>query len=279
VDRREFKHPTSTSHLWVLLPGAPNLPFDLFGPERNLTSFLFSSSLPFSPPSLLFHSSLPSSPIFSSPSPLSLLASEPPERESGPPTPRRPRDLVFEFTTSTTPRSSPPSSGPSSREGSSDTVTSSTIPRLRLRGTRSVARSLSRELERTSSNLELTSSSPSSLRTSLLFRYQVYAERLRPHITDGVNFLQVALAEKKRILVEGANALMLDLDYGTYPFVTSSSTAIGGVCTGLGIPPKKIGKVIGVVKAYTTRVGGGPFPTEQLNVSPRPFLTWSVCAV
>lgn len=66
--------------------------------------------------------------------------------------------------------------------------------------------------------------------------------------------------------MEGANALMLDLDYGTYPFVTSSSTAVGGVCTGLGIPPKMIGKVIGVVKAYTTRVGGGPFPTEQLNV-------------
>lgn len=59
---------------------------------------------------------------------------------------------------------------------------------------------------------------------------------------------------------------MLDLDYGTYPFVTSSSTAIGGVCTGLGIPPKMIGKVIGVMKAYTTRVGGGPFPSEQLNV-------------
>jgi len=58
---------------------------------------------------------------------------------------------------------------------------------------------------------------------------------------------------------------MLDLDFGTYPYVTSSSTAIGGVCTGLGIPPKKIGKVIGVVKAYTTRVGGGPFPTELLD--------------
>ena len=59
---------------------------------------------------------------------------------------------------------------------------------------------------------------------------------------------------------------MLDLDFGTYPYVTSSSTSIGGVCTGLGIPPKKLGKVIGVVKAYTTRVGGGPFPTEQLDV-------------
>lgn len=77
--------------------------------------------------------------------------------------------------------------------------------------------------------------------------------------------LNSALDQKKRILVEGANALMLDLDYGTYPYVTSSATAIGGVCTGLGIPPKKIGKTIGVVKAYTTRVGGGPFPTEQLN--------------
>lgn len=58
---------------------------------------------------------------------------------------------------------------------------------------------------------------------------------------------------------------MLDLDFGTYPFVTSSSTSIGGVCTGLGIPPKMIGHTIGVMKAYTTRVGGGPFPSEQLN--------------
>lgn len=59
---------------------------------------------------------------------------------------------------------------------------------------------------------------------------------------------------------------MLDLDYGTYPFVTSSPTGIGGVLTGLGLPPKSIGEVVGVVKAYTTRVGAGPFPTEQLNV-------------
>lgn len=60
---------------------------------------------------------------------------------------------------------------------------------------------------------------------------------------------------------------MLDLDFGTYPFVTSSSTSIGGVCTGLGIPPTAIGDVIGVAKAYTTRVGGGPFPTELTDVS------------
>jgi adenylosuccinate synthase len=60
---------------------------------------------------------------------------------------------------------------------------------------------------------------------------------------------------------------MLDLDFGTYPFVTSSSTCVGGVCTGLGIPPRYIGETIGVMKAYTTRVGAGPFVTEQLNVS------------
>lgn len=93
------------------------------------------------------------------------------------------------------------------------------------------------------------------------------AERLKPFIIDSVVFIHKSLAEKKNILVEGANALMLDLDFGTYPFVTSSSTTIGGVCTGLGIPPKRIGKVVGVTKAYTTRVGGGPFPSEQLNVS------------
>jgi len=84
---------------------------------------------------------------------------------------------------------------------------------------------------------------------------------------ESVVFIHQALSEGKRILVEGANALMLDLDFGTYPYVTSSSTSIGGVSTGLGIPPKLIGNIIGVVKAYTTRVGAGPFPTEQLNVS------------
>jgi adenylosuccinate synthase len=97
-------------------------------------------------------------------------------------------------------------------------------------------------------------------------RYKVLAERLRPYVIDSVVYMHKAIAAGKRVLVEGANALMLDIDFGTYPYVTSSSTAIGGVCTGLGIPPKMIGKTIGVVKAYTTRVGGGPFPSEQLNV-------------
>ncbi|CAA7271080.1 unnamed protein product [Cyclocybe aegerita] len=98
-----------------------------------------------------------------------------------------------------------------------------------------------------------------------IVRYKELAERLRPYIIDSVAYIHQAISSGKKVLVEGANALMLDLDFGTYPYVTSSSTAIGGVCTGLGIPPKMIGHTIGVVKAYTTRVGGGPFPTEQLN--------------
>ncbi|ORZ00117.1 Adenylosuccinate synthetase [Syncephalastrum racemosum] len=98
-----------------------------------------------------------------------------------------------------------------------------------------------------------------------LARYRELADRLRPHVVDSVSYMHKAYQQGKRILVEGANALMLDIDFGTYPYVTSSSTAVGGVCTGLGVPPSTIKKVIGVVKAYTTRVGGGPFPTEQLN--------------
>lgn len=95
--------------------------------------------------------------------------------------------------------------------------------------------------------------------------YREVRGKLVPYVLDAVQFMHQAIKEKKRILIEGANALMLDLDFGTYPYVTSSPTTIGGVCTGLGIPPQRIGTVWGVVKAYTTRVGAGPFPTEQLN--------------
>ncbi|KAL7663326.1 Adenylosuccinate synthetase [[Candida] zeylanoides] len=98
-----------------------------------------------------------------------------------------------------------------------------------------------------------------------LARYAKYRDLVRPFVVDSVEFMHKAIADNKRILVEGANALMLDLDFGTYPYVTSSATGIGGVLTGLGIPPKAIRNVYGVVKAYTTRVGEGPFPTEQLN--------------
>lgn len=88
---------------------------------------------------------------------------------------------------------------------------------------------------------------------------------MKPYVVDSLTYLHTALRAGKPVLVEGANALMLDLDLGTYPFVTSSSTSVGGVLTGLGLPPRALGRVLGVVKAYTTRVGGGPFPTEQLN--------------
>lgn len=81
-------------------------------------------------------------------------------------------------------------------------------------------------------------------------------------LVDSVDFTRQYLNDPtKRIIAEGANATMLDIDFGTWPFVTSSSTNVGGVCTGLGIPPNRIDTTIGIVKAYTTRVGAGPFPT------------------
>lgn len=88
------------------------------------------------------------------------------------------------------------------------------------------------------------------------------AEALRPFIADTVTWLNEQADAGKRILLEGAQGTGLDVDFGTYPFVTSSNTTVGGACTGSGIPPKKITAVLGVAKAYTTRVGDGPFPTE-----------------
>src|SRR5215212_6741734 len=89
-----------------------------------------------------------------------------------------------------------------------------------------------------------------------------HAERLRPMMRDVSVLLTQAMAAGQSILFEGAQGTLLDIDHGTYPYVTSSNASVGGVCTGLGIPPKAIGRVLGVVKAYTTRVGEGPFPTE-----------------
>ncbi|RKU35328.1 adenylosuccinate synthase [Candidatus Poribacteria bacterium] len=97
----------------------------------------------------------------------------------------------------------------------------------------------------------------------LLETYRGYAERLVPHVTDTVAFMHDALAAEKRILFEGAQGTMLDIDFGTYPYVTSSNCTAGAVCTGLGIGPRAIDEVMGVSKAYVTRVGGGPFPTEM----------------
>jgi adenylosuccinate synthase len=100
---------------------------------------------------------------------------------------------------------------------------------------------------------------------SVVQQLQRCVARLTPMIVDGPRLLNDAIRQGQSILYEGAQGTLLDIDFGTYPYVTSSSTTVGGACTGLGIPPSAIGRVIGVVKAYTTRVGNGPFPTEALN--------------
>ena len=92
-----------------------------------------------------------------------------------------------------------------------------------------------------------------------------YAQRIVPHVVDDVALLHDAFARGERVLAEGAQGTMLDVTYGTYPFVTSSHTVAGGACTGLGIGPTTVGRVLGVAKAYCTRVGGGPFPSELLD--------------
>src|SRR5581483_5801664 len=92
-----------------------------------------------------------------------------------------------------------------------------------------------------------------------------WAELIAPHVTDTTYFLNQAARQGQRLLFEGAQATMLDIDHGTYPFVTSSSSSVGGASTGTGIAPSLISASIGVIKAYTTRVGAGPFPTELNN--------------
>jgi len=96
-------------------------------------------------------------------------------------------------------------------------------------------------------------------------RYEEYAERLRPMVCDTAKLLNQAIRSGRRLLFEGAQGTMLDIDHGTYPFVTSSSACAGGAPIGAGVPPTAIHAVVGVSKAYVTRVGGGPFPTEALD--------------
>jgi adenylosuccinate synthase len=92
-----------------------------------------------------------------------------------------------------------------------------------------------------------------------------YTERLRPMVTDTSLLLNRALDAGKTVVFEAGQATMLDVDHGTYPFVTSSNATAGGACTGSGVGPTRIDRVVGVIKAYTTRVGEGPFPTELLD--------------
>jgi adenylosuccinate synthase len=97
---------------------------------------------------------------------------------------------------------------------------------------------------------------------TMLAELAAATEALRPFIADTVKLLQDAVREGEAVLLEGAQGAMLDIDHGTVPYVTSSNTASGGMCSGSGLAPRDIGDVVGVVKAYTTRVGSGPFPTE-----------------
>lgn len=99
----------------------------------------------------------------------------------------------------------------------------------------------------------------------VLARYLDYAERIRPYVDDTSVLVYNAIKANKNVLFEGAQGTLLDLDFGTYPYVTSSHPVAGGVCIGAGVGPALIGKAIGVVKAYTTRVGKGPFPTELFD--------------
>ena len=95
--------------------------------------------------------------------------------------------------------------------------------------------------------------------------YTPMVRALMPYVTDTIQFLHENVEAKKSLLFEGAQATMLDIDFGTYPFVTSSNPTAGGACTGSGVSPRSIDRVIGVLKLYTTRVGEGPFPTELLD--------------
>lgn len=102
-------------------------------------------------------------------------------------------------------------------------------------------------------------------RAEIVETYHAYGEALAPYITDTSLFINSAIAEGKKIIMEGAQGTMLDVDHGTYPFVTSSNPISGAACIGAGIGPHKIDQVVGVAKAYSTRVGEGPFPTEELG--------------
>jgi len=94
-----------------------------------------------------------------------------------------------------------------------------------------------------------------------------FRDELLPFVTDTTQMIQKNLKEGKKVLLEGAQGTMLDIDHGTYPYVTSSNTVAGGACTGMGLSPKQIGKVTGIAKAYCTRVGNGPFPSEEFGVT------------
>jgi adenylosuccinate synthase len=124
------------------------------------------------------------------------------------------------------------------------------------------ARKLKLRLEENNAVLKSLGAKPIAYQP-LLKSYLAAAKVLRPHVTNTVVWLHDVMSRGKSLLFEGAQGTYLDIDHGTYPFVTSSNTTAGGACTGSGVPPHRMDTVIGVMKAYTTRVGEGPFPTED----------------
>ena len=127
---------------------------------------------------------------------------------------------------------------------------------------RALAEKLRRNVTEKNRILQVLYGEPPVVYEELLQRYTEYGNRLAPHVVQGARFLRDAIGRGKRLLFEGAQGTLLDIDHGTYPYVTSSNATSGGACTGAGVPPTAIQRVLGVVKAYTTRVGEGPFPTE-----------------
>jgi adenylosuccinate synthase len=118
-------------------------------------------------------------------------------------------------------------------------------------------------LQRLDAELRGIGGEPTSHPMRVADQCRTWAEQMAPYRADTGDLLQRAIAAGKRVMLEGAQGSMLDVDHGTYPFVTSSSATAGGACTGSGLPPRAIDGVLGVLKAYTTRVGGGPLPTED----------------
>jgi adenylosuccinate synthase len=121
------------------------------------------------------------------------------------------------------------------------------------------------QVERKNQTLQALGSSEKIDARPICTAYTKLGERLRPFVIDTASYLNGLLRDGKSILFEGAQATLLDLDHGTYPFVTSSSASAGGVATGLGLSPRHIQSIMGITKAYTTRVGTGPFPTEAVG--------------
>ncbi|MGA1238138.1 MAG: adenylosuccinate synthase [Limisphaerales bacterium] len=128
------------------------------------------------------------------------------------------------------------------------------------------AKILKTRLQEQNSVLRSMGAKPLSYK-AVLAEYQATAERLKPFVTNTVHYLHQEMQKGASMLFEGAQGTFLDIDHGTYPYVTSSNTTAGGACTGSGVPPHRMDNVVGVMKAYTTRVGEGPLPTENDEIS------------